>query len=55
MEKDLKNCINENQQINAEIELLRNLAEAEEDVYAGRTASIKETFADIRIALNTRV
>lgn len=55
MEKKLKTCINENQQIKSEIELLRNLAEAEEDVCAGRTSSMKDTFADIRNTLKTRV
>lgn len=41
-------------QMKSELELLRNLAEAEADVRAGRTASMKETFADIRTALEAR-
>jgi len=54
MEENLKTCINENYQIKLELEILRNLAEAEEDVHAGRTASMKDTFADIRNTLKTR-
>jgi len=54
VKKKLKTCINKNPQIKSEIELLRNLAEAEEDVHAGRTASMKDTFADIRNTLKTR-
>ncbi len=41
-------------QMKAELELLRNLAEAEEDVRAGRVAPMKDTFADIRAALEAR-
>ncbi len=41
-------------QMKSELELLRNLAEAEDDVRAGRTASMKETFSDIRSVLEAR-
>ncbi len=41
-------------QMKAELELLRNLAEAEEDVRAGRVAPMKDTFGDIRAALEAR-
>ncbi len=41
-------------QMKSELELLRNLAEAEEDVRAGRTAPMKDTFTDIRAALEAR-
>ena len=36
------------QQMQAELELLRTLADAEEDVRAGRVAPIEDTFSDIR-------
>ena len=36
------------QQTQAELELLRTLADAEEDVRAGRVAPIEDTFSDIR-------
>ena len=36
------------QKIMAELELLRNLAEAEEDVREGRTALLSESFTSIR-------
>lgn len=39
------------QQMQAELELLRTLADAEEDVRAGRVAPIEETFSDIRSRL----
>ena len=41
-------------QMDVELELLHNLAEAEEDVRAGRVAPMKESFADIRAALEER-
>lgn len=41
-------------QMKSELELLRNLAEAEEDVRKGRTAPMQDTFADIRTALEAR-
>lgn len=36
------------QQTQTELELLRTLADAEEDVSTGRVAPIKDTFSDIR-------
>lgn len=42
------------QQMQAELELLRTLADAEEDVRAGRVAPIEETFSDIRSRLFAR-
>ena len=41
-------------QMNAELELLRNLAEAENDVREGRVGSIQESFDDIRATLMER-
>ena len=41
-------------QMSAELELLRTLAEAEEDVAQGRIAPMKETFDDIRQSLLER-
>lgn len=41
-------------QMKSELELLRTLAEAEEDVADGRVAPIKETFDDIRKSLLER-
>lgn len=41
-------------QMKAELELLRTLAEAEEDVVKGRVESIQNTFDDIRKSLLTR-
>lgn len=38
----------------AELELLRMLAESEEDVRAGRVAPVEDTFADIRSKLLAR-
>ena len=38
----------------AELELLRTLADAEDDVRAGRVAPIKDTFEDIRKSLLAR-
>lgn len=38
-------------QMKSELELLRTLADAEEDVKAGRVESIQTTFDDIRSAL----
>jgi len=40
--------ITEYKQMKAEVELLKLLAEAEEDVQAGRVSSIKNTFSDLR-------
>ena len=42
------------QQMQAELELLRTLADAEEDVRAGRVAPIEDTFSDIRNRLLAR-
>ena len=42
------------QQMQAELELLRTLADAEEDVRAGRVAPIENTFRDIRSRLLAR-
>ena len=39
------------QQMQAELELLRTLADAEEDVRAGRVALMADTFSDIRSRL----
>ena len=41
-------------QMKAELELLRTLAEAEEDVKNGRVASIQDTFGNIRESLLER-
>lgn len=41
-------------QMKAELELLRNLADAEEDVKQGRVAPIQDTFDDIRKSLLAR-
>lgn len=41
-------------QMKSELELLRTLAEAEEDVENGKVAPIQETFDDIRAALLAR-
>lgn len=41
-------------QIKSELELLRTLAEAEEDVKNGRVAPMQNTFKDIRSALRER-
>ena len=41
-------------QMKSELELLRTLAEAEEDVRNGRTAPIQDTFHDIRKMLMER-
>lgn len=38
----------------SELELLRNLAEAEEDVRAGRVAPMQNTFDEIRASLEAR-
>lgn len=46
--------ITEYQQMQAELELLRTLADAEEDVRAGRVAPIEDTFSDIRSRLLAR-
>ena len=42
-------------QMTAELELLRTLADAEEDIAQGRVAPVQETFDDIRSALLARV
>ncbi len=39
------------QQMQTELELLRTLADAEEDVTIGRVAPIEDTFSDIRCRL----
>ena len=44
----------EYEQLKAELELLRTLAEAEEDVRAGRVSPIEESFTEIRQALLER-
>ena len=41
-------------QMKSELELLRTLSEAEEDVVNGRTAPIQDTFNDIRDSLLER-
>ncbi len=41
-------------QMKSELELLRTLAEAEEDVSNGRVAPIEDTFSDIRQSLLER-
>ena len=41
-------------QMKSELELLRNLAEAENDVREGRVAPMQATFDDIRAALMAR-
>lgn len=41
-------------QMKAELELLRTLAEAEDDVRNGRIAPVEDTFNDIRSALLAR-
>ena len=41
-------------QMKSELELLRNLAEAEDDVREGRVAPIRKTFDEIRAALMER-
>lgn len=46
--------LQEYRQLTAELELLRTLAEAQDDVVQGRVAPIKETFDDIRKALLSR-
>lgn len=42
------------EQMQSELELLRMLAESEEDVRAGRVAPVEDTFADIRSKLLAR-
>lgn len=44
----------EYEQMRAELELMHTLAEAEEDVRAGRVAPMEETFSDIRKMLLAR-
>ena len=41
-------------QMKSELELLRTLAEAEDDVKTGRVASMKDSFDDLRVALQKR-
>ena len=41
-------------QMKSELELLRNLAEAEDDVREGRVAPMQKTFDDIRATLMAR-
>lgn len=41
-------------QMKSELELLRTLAEAEEDIANGRTAPMQDTFKDIRKSLLAR-
>ena len=41
-------------QMQAELELLRALADSEEDVAAGRVAPIEDTFRDLRARLTER-
>ena len=41
-------------QMKSELELLRNLAEAEDDVREGRVAPMQKTFDDIRAVLMAR-
>lgn len=42
------------EQMQSELELLRMLAESEEDVRTGRVAPVEDTFADIRSKLLAR-
>ena len=44
----------EYEQMQAELELLRALADADEDVRAGHVAPVEETFADVREMLLKR-
>ena len=44
----------EYEQMRSELELLRTLSEAEEDVRAGRVASIEDSFDGVRAALLAR-
>ena len=46
--------LQEYKQMEAELELLRGLAEAEEDAACGRTRPARECFSDIRAALEAR-
>jgi hypothetical protein len=41
----------EYEQMRAELELLRTLADAEEDVRANRVAPVEDTFRELRAAL----
>ena len=42
-------------QMKAELELLRTLAEAEEEVAQGKVGPIKDTFRDLRTSLQERI
>ena len=44
----------EYKQMKAEVELLKMLAEAEDDVQTGRVSSMKDTFNDLRKSLLER-
>ncbi|ERJ11030.1 type II toxin-antitoxin system Phd/YefM family antitoxin [Haloplasma contractile] len=46
--------ITEYDKMKAELELLRSIAEAENDVSNGRVSTIEDTFKDIRNNLNAR-
>ena len=46
--------LQEYRQLTSELELLRTLSEAQEDVDQGRLAPIQDTFSDIRKALKSR-
>ena len=46
--------LQEYHQMKAELELLRNLAEAEDDVREGRVGSMQDSFNDIRTTLMAR-
>lgn len=46
--------LTEYEQMRAELELLRTLAEAEEDVRAGRMAPVQDTFDAIRASMLAR-
>jgi prevent-host-death family protein len=46
--------ITEFENMKAELDLLRSLSEAEDDVANGRVSSIDDTFTDIRLNLNAR-
>lgn len=46
--------ITEFENMKAELELLRSLSEAEDDVANDRVSSIEDTFTDIRLNLNAR-
>lgn len=46
--------MSEYEQMKSELEMLRTLADAEDDVRAGRVAPVEDTFMEIRKSLLTR-